>query len=308
MALPLMIKSYTDKGFKPIPKMFLTDEQYADALQTIVTGTADIVPFDRNRGVIYLAVRKAKPMSGPWYLGGRIKANETIKEAAVRKLQQETTLSLPQDRLQLAGVFDYRWKNRAQHPQKIGCHMAAYTFICQMQKHEIDQISANLDKKEYQPGGLKPYDRKALVKAKVHPAILDVYDFIFPGQGKNMIKGEAEIVSQDDRRTIREFNFTDSAITDIVVHGNAGPLGNHFHAKKEEIFYFAEGSGVIKMVKVDPVGRRVGKVQTFKMKKGMNIRIPQFYAHRFDVEPGTRLFVWNSEPFDMKDMIAHKID
>lgn len=121
-------------------------------------------------------------------------------------------------------------------------------------------------------------------------------------------KGELKIVSSDERRTIREFNFEDSAITDITVHGNAGPLGNHFHAKKEEIFYFAEGSGVIRIVKVNPNGIRTGQVETLHMKKGMTIRIPQYHAHRFDVSPGTRLFVWNSQPFDLQDMIPHKID
>ncbi len=45
---------------------------------------------------------------------------------------------------------------------------------------ELAEASANLCINEYKKGSLEPFDRKRLVTKKIHPALLDIYDKVFP--------------------------------------------------------------------------------------------------------------------------------
>lgn len=176
----ILVSSYTEPGHKPIPSLRLTDDEYARAVQSGVFACADIFPISRSRRVIFLATRDSKPMTGLWGIGGRMSAAETKEEAAVRNFKRETGLELTQSRLTLAAVFDYRWKNRQQYPQDMGCHMSAYTFTVELTAEELVYASANLDPNEYKQGvGLVPYDRYQLIEENVAPPILWLYDHVF---------------------------------------------------------------------------------------------------------------------------------
>ncbi|MEK7632139.1 MAG: NUDIX hydrolase [Patescibacteria group bacterium] len=134
----------------------------------------------RARKVIYLAHRRSKPMTGWWWIGGKMVPDQTLELSAVKNFQRETGLELPVSRLQLVGFLDYRWKDRAQAPQDMGCHMMGITFVVELTEAELLSVAANLDPKEYQKSvGLVPFNRHQLVEENVAPPILKLYDHVF---------------------------------------------------------------------------------------------------------------------------------
>lgn len=178
--MSILVSSYTEPGYKPILSIRLTDDEYSRTLQSKVPGCADVAVIHRDHKLIYLAQRLSKPMTGWWWIGGGMAPDDTKEAAAIRNFKRETGLELSSSRLELAAVLDYRWKDRAQLPQEIGCHMMAYTFVVELTAEELLSSSANLDPIEYERGvGLVPFNRNQLVEDNVAPPILWLYDHVF---------------------------------------------------------------------------------------------------------------------------------
>lgn len=168
------------EGFQPPPATRLSDEAYAQALQVFVPLCADIVPINRAKRIFYLAPRRLKPMNGWWLIGGRMTPGETKIEAAARKFKAETGLAISQDRFKLVAFLEYRCKDRQQEPQEIGCHSICATFTVELTPDELASIPGNLDEREYDKDvGLSAFDRERLVKEKVFPSFIDLYDQVF---------------------------------------------------------------------------------------------------------------------------------
>ena len=160
----MLVRSYTESGYRPIPPIRLSDEEYAKALQCFVPVCADIVPINSANKFIYLAKRKTKPMLGWWWIGGRMMPHETKEEAAIRSFKRETDVSLTTDRLKLVAILDYRCRDRAQMPDNIGAHMLGITFTVEPTPEELVHASQNLERKEYdRTNGLNAFDRSGLV-------------------------------------------------------------------------------------------------------------------------------------------------
>ncbi len=302
--MDILIRSYTEDGYQSIPPMRLSDEEYGKGLQCFVPACTDIVPIDRDQRTIYLARRRAKPMNGWWWLGGRMVPHETKNLSAARRFERETTLLLPETRFGLAAVLDYRWKDREQQPQTVGCHMLAYTFTVELTSDELAHVSGHLEKNECEEGGgLTAFDRERLLEEKVFSPILDLYDYIFAAE-PDVECGFLSLASSDVRRDIREFGFSGSAFQDFLIKDPVKPLGQHFHREKSEIFYFLEGGGTIRTAKVDAAGKIAGEIRQFNIQPGNVILIPPMHTHRFDLLPNTRFVAFSSKPFDPNDMTA----
>lgn len=303
----ILIGSYTEKGYQPISSVCLSDDEYGRGLQCFVPACTDIVPVDVDQRTIYLARRVSKPMTGWWWIGGRMASHETKEEAAARNFKRETGLEIHHSRLKLAAVFDYRCKDRAQPPQEIGCHMLGYTFTVELTAAELASVSVNLEKEEYGKGaGLFAFDRERLVEEEVFPAILDLYDHVFPTQ-EEVECGSLNLVSSDARRDIREFEFIGSTFQDFLIKDTLKPLGQHFHREKCEIFCFLEGDGTIRTARVNAGGKIISEIKQFEVGPGSVIRIPPYHTHRFDLATNTRFVAFSSKPFDAGDMIASLI-
>lgn len=179
--MEIFVGSYTEEGYQPIPSLYnIFGAEYARGLQCFVPASTDAVPIDLNNKIIYLARRRTKPMAGWWWIGGKMLPHETKEESLLRSFKRETGLELSISRFKLVAVLDYRWKDRAQIPQDIGCHMMAYTFTVELSRRELEYAALNLEKDEYEKGcGLTPFDRAKLVSESVFPAILEFYDHIF---------------------------------------------------------------------------------------------------------------------------------
>lgn len=181
--MDVLVKSYTEKGYKPIPSLWLPPGEYGRGLQCFAPACTDIVPIDVNRRIIYLVRRKSKPVAGWWWLGGRLPPRLTKEEGVVMNFKRETKVHISQKRFQLVAVFDYRCKDRAQWPYDMGCHMVVYTYTVELNQDELARVSANLDEEEYERNaGLSDFNRERLVGERVRSNILDLYDHVFPPQ------------------------------------------------------------------------------------------------------------------------------
>lgn len=71
---------------------YIPDELYREILNAIPFVCVDLVIKDGNS--FLLAKRKNQPAQGQWFLpGGRLLKNEKLKDAALRKMHQETGMN-----------------------------------------------------------------------------------------------------------------------------------------------------------------------------------------------------------------------
>lgn len=173
------IGDYTEDGYDDIPTLRLSDEEYARALQSIVVTCTDILLVSKSKKLVHLASRKAKPMAGWWLIGGKMVPGDSPVQSAVKNLIRETQLTLDEGRFQLISISNYKWKDRQQQPQNIGCHMLSYVFAVEVSDVELEYIVQHLEENEYQSGILKSFDREKLINENASQVIIDLYDFLF---------------------------------------------------------------------------------------------------------------------------------
>ncbi len=177
-ALPKRYSSNERKRFKQV---FLPEDIYSKALDSLIVVCADIIPINRKKRLIYLASRKIKPVIGWWFIGGRIFAGEKEVDAASRIFKRETSISILPERFKFFSSHRYFMDVRAQPPQDSPCDMLGFNFTVELKPKEFKKASKNLDPNEYEDGSsLKAFSRDDLVALKVHIPLLDLYDEIFP--------------------------------------------------------------------------------------------------------------------------------
>jgi len=174
-------RTYFELGTRKMPPVFLDEETYAKAIQSLIVVAADAVPINKERRTLYLAKRIAKPLVGWWELGGRIFCGEPEHEAISRIVKREASIDVSPERFILVSQGRYLLKDRQQEPQDAGNDTLCYHFAVELTDPELRVASANLDEKEYQRSvGLQEFDRAKIVKENVEQPILDLYDTIFP--------------------------------------------------------------------------------------------------------------------------------
>lgn len=113
--------------------------------------------------------------------------------------------------------------------------------------------------------------------------------------------GNVEVVSEDSRRVISEYDGTDFGWAQITVV-NKSTLGQHYHRNKTEEFFFLCGSGTIRVAPVNKKGAIVGAPSFFAVQPGFVISVLPFHVHRLDLAKGTKFVVRSSAPFDADDL------
>lgn len=297
--LPLL--TYKEEGFLPISNDWLENEAYEKVLRSKVLVNTDVALVNPVNRTMYLAWRKAMPMQGWWIIGGNTgDINAPLVERLLTVVERETNLVIQSDRFVLTGLMEYFWKDRAQQPQDVGCHMFGLTFSVDITHEEAERIA--LDPKEYESGNIVQFTREDLVREQVFPGLIDLYDRIFPEQPPSAI-GELKVVHTDTRRTIHEFNGEDFACGYFEIHHSNLPLGVHAHAKKSETFIISKGSGVLHTCKVDFHGNPLGPRRIQTLQEGSVAHLMPYEAHTFYLETGSRMYCYSSTPFDPDDFI-----
>ncbi len=167
---------------------FLTDETYSQVLDNAIIVCTDAAIVNQQGRTIFLAKRRAKPMPGWWWIGGRRKAGESPIQGMLRNFKRETTLDLPAERFKPVAICEYHWKDREQAPQENGSHNLAHTYAVELLAVELETARRNLEAKEYRAGeGLREFSYDELVAQDawpenpdgIHPVIIDFCDRVF---------------------------------------------------------------------------------------------------------------------------------
>jgi 8-oxo-dGTP pyrophosphatase MutT (NUDIX family) len=171
-------RTYRDHKFKP-SRVRLDDAAYEQAMRTFVVLCADVVLCAPQQRLIYLADRVVHPVKGWWWMGGRISFGEDFKDAAVRKLSEETLISIDPERLTF--VMQHRTIShlREQSPQEAGSDTLGFLFRVDVTQDELNVALNGLAPEEYQPRSLTPFNRRTLTQQNVRPQIMDAYDRIY---------------------------------------------------------------------------------------------------------------------------------
>lgn len=169
---------YIENGHQ-IKNVCLKNKLYSKAMESMIVVCSDVIIFNRKEKAVYLAKRRVEPMKGWWEIGGRRFAGETTLEAAVRNFTRETNLKINPSRFKLITTIENIWQSKKEKPKKTGKHDLIFIFSAELNKKEIRIVSENLDPKEYYLNSLEKFDRKRLLKEKVHPALIKIYDKIF---------------------------------------------------------------------------------------------------------------------------------
>ena len=169
---------YIENGHR-MKNVYLEDKLYSKTLESMIVVCSDTMIFNRKEKAVYLAKRRVEPMKGWWEIGGRRFAGETTIEAAIRNFTRETTLKIKPSRFKFITTIENIWQNKKERPEKTGKHDLIFIFAVELNKKEIGIVSKNLDPKEYYQNSLEKFDKKRLLKEKIHPALIEVYDKIF---------------------------------------------------------------------------------------------------------------------------------
>ena len=162
-----------------IKSTYLENEIYLKAMESMIVVCSDIMIINRKEKAVYLVKRRVKPMQGWWQIGGRRFAGETARETAVKNFLRETSLKINPSRFKFITTIENIWQSKKEKPIKTGKHDLIFVFTVDLNKKEIKMVSKNLDPKEYCQNSLEKFSRKRLLKEKIHPALIEIYDKIF---------------------------------------------------------------------------------------------------------------------------------
>ena len=148
-------------------KTFLNDEEYGRALDCFVKGCADLF-FTDAKGRVLLGKRKVHPQPDWWVLGGRMKAGDTIEEAAARNAKRETGVDVELSRWQFVCAHTMLWQFRKQAPEGNGTADIGVIMTAQLTEEEI--ASMNMCSQEYHEFAW--FEPEALVADEsLHPVV-----------------------------------------------------------------------------------------------------------------------------------------
>lgn len=167
---------YVEKGFIGMDKVFLSDEEYAQATEAFIVTCADTLIVNRKEKKVYLSKRRARPAQDFWWMiGGRRKPGIPAREAMQKIFERETSLLIPLERFIFVDIIEYCFKTREQAPQENGVHMQGYTFVVELTQEELTTATKNLDPKEYYAElGLRAFSLAELKDGTHHPAIVTI--------------------------------------------------------------------------------------------------------------------------------------
>ncbi len=163
-----------------IRTVLLDDHDYSIASGAMISVCADAIIIDIDKEAFYLPRRVVKPMKGYWSIGGRRLPGESASKAIARNFKRETTVKIAAKRFHPVSIIEVIWRDRKEAPTGVGKHDLIQVFTITLSEKDLAQASANLCQAEYESGSLELFDKKKMVARKLHPALLDIYDKVFP--------------------------------------------------------------------------------------------------------------------------------
>jgi colanic acid biosynthesis protein WcaH len=108
--------------------MYLEQETFLNVIDKTPLVSIDLVIHNPKQQVL-LGFRNNRPARGFWFVpGGRIIKNETIEQAFLRILENETGLQLPFAQARLLGAYDHIYDDNFAGVQNINTHYVVLGF------------------------------------------------------------------------------------------------------------------------------------------------------------------------------------
>lgn len=156
---------YIESSYKP-EKVFLSDETYSQALDSIVVACLDILPTYEGR--ILIGQRAYHPQADWWFFGGRFYPGETSTSSAKRLIMADIGLAVDEKRFKYLTTFSAAWERRAQKPEYNGSHTLSVVVTFELTPKEYKRIKLG---KEYLNSKL--VSKSELMDEKTyHPALV----------------------------------------------------------------------------------------------------------------------------------------
>lgn len=176
----ILPKIYKEDPKFTMPGKFLSDEVYAQAMESFVVVCTDTIIINKKRKTFYLTKRSVYPLKTWWMVGGRMLAGENPLESIRRCFLRETGIDVNPQRFTFIVFNRYILSYRKQEPRDTGSDSLAHVFSIELSDEEIQKISRSLNNDEYDSSvGLVEFNREKLIKEKVFSAIVDLYDQVF---------------------------------------------------------------------------------------------------------------------------------
>lgn len=117
------------------------------------------------------------------------------------------------------------------------------------------------------------------------------------------VTGLITAVHEDNRRAIAEFNSSemDLSVQSFKIKEKI-PLGNHYHAWKDEVFVILKGKGEVTLQYQYFGIDSHSSVRTFPLEEGSVVHVEKNMAHTFVLEPGSEMICFSNRAFDKDDM------
>jgi hypothetical protein len=157
----------------------MPSEPFNQALKTFIRVCADIVLYNPEKKLVYLA-KRISCFPKWWVIGGQIHPGESEHIAAQRCLKRETSLKVEKWRLHFLCLNRYFHAGLPNHPARDNL---TYVFGLPIINAELQQATTHLDPDEYDTSlGLKPFDKQALLNNALPQPLIDTYHLLFPNR------------------------------------------------------------------------------------------------------------------------------
>lgn len=133
-------------GKETRPGNFLHETVYSQALDELVIGCVDVIPF--HNGHLLIGLRSWEPQPNWWCFGGRMRKGELYQIAAVRNTKRELfpnsqDIEINPNRFILVGIYNLIWETRAQAPTENGSHVISVTMMLPLTDEESQLLCCN---------------------------------------------------------------------------------------------------------------------------------------------------------------------
>jgi len=149
-------------------KNWISEELYKEILENIPICCVDVAVLDGNR--VLLVKRKDEPAKDHWWIpGGRIYKNEKLKDAAIRKVYEETGIKIKIKKL--IGTYEFFWHKGFFSALRTGAHTIDVTFLAEPlnkdPKIKLDKASSDYKWINRIEEDFHPYIIKVLKDSKI---------------------------------------------------------------------------------------------------------------------------------------------
>lgn len=137
---PMERHHHYETGTYVATKTFLPDEEYGRALDTLVKGCVDVL-LRNARGQVLLGLRAHEPAKGDWwYVGGRMRCGETIRETARRHVTRDIGIDVDEGRFSFVTSSTMNWEFRVQPPASNGTCDVNVVMTATLTEDEVQRM------------------------------------------------------------------------------------------------------------------------------------------------------------------------